>query len=146
MIVGKSGSGKTGVIQNLAQLYTTIPININLCLSKELLELTKKQRQLKLSEILAQAVTGAGEKVFLDNIEILFDVELKQDPLRLLQGLSRNLTVVASWNGTFNNGKLTYAEPGHREYRSYDLTDTLVVCMSGETTIDLKQSSEDKRV
>ncbi len=55
--------------------------------------------------------------------------------LRLLQGLSRNLTVVASWNGTFEKGKLTYAEPGHREYRSYDLTDTLVVSMSGEATV-----------
>jgi len=52
--------------------------------------------------------------------------------LRLLQGLSRNLTVVASWNGTIEKGKLTYAEPGHREYKSYDLTDTLVVSMSGE--------------
>jgi hypothetical protein len=37
--------------------------------------------------------------VLLDNIELLFDVHLKQDPLRLLQGLSRNKTVVATWNG-----------------------------------------------
>ena len=101
LIVGKCGTGKTSVIQNVAKLHDTEPININLCLSKELLELTKKQRQLKLSEILAQAVNGNGDRVFLDNTEILFDVELKQDPLRLLQGLSRNSTVVASWNGTF---------------------------------------------
>ncbi|HZJ90162.1 MAG TPA: BREX-3 system P-loop-containing protein BrxF, partial [Oscillospiraceae bacterium] len=94
-----------------------------------------KQRQLKLAEILAEAVNGKGNKVFLDNTEILFDVELKQDPLRLLQGLSRNLTVVASWNGTFEKDKLTYAEPGHPEYRSYDLTDTLVVSINGEATI-----------
>ncbi|MEN6474686.1 MAG: BREX-3 system P-loop-containing protein BrxF, partial [Syntrophaceae bacterium] len=37
--------------------------------------------------------------VLLDNIEILFDVSLKQDPLRLLQGLSRNTTLVAAWSG-----------------------------------------------
>jgi len=140
LIVGKGGTGKTTVIQNLAKLHNSDPININLSLSKELLELTEKQRQLKLAEILAQAVNGNGDKVFLDNIEILFDVELKQDPLRLLQGLSRNLTVVASWNGTFENGKLTYAEPGHREYRSYDLTDTLFVSMCGEATADFKDT------
>ena len=134
LIVGKSGSGKTSVIQNLTEKYKTDPININLHLSKKLLELTGKQRQLKLAEILAQAVKGDGDKVFLDNIEILFDVELKQDPLRLLQGLSRNLTVVTSWNGTFEQGRLTYAEPGHREYRSFNLTDTLVVTMNSETT------------
>jgi len=146
LIVGKSGTGKTSVIQHLAKLHKTDPININLRLSKELLELTEKQRQLKLSEILVQVVNGTGVKVFLDNIEILFDVELKQDPLRLLQGLSRNLIVVASWNGAFDKGKLTYAELGHREYRSYDLTDTLIVSMSGEATVDFKQSSEDKLV
>jgi DNA polymerase III delta prime subunit len=146
LIVGKGGTGKTTVIQNLAKLHNTDPININLRLSKELLELTEKQRQLKLSEVLGQTVNGNGDKVFLDNIEILFDVALKQDPLRLLQGLSRNLTVVASWNGTFEKGKLIYAEPGHREYRSYDLTDTLVVSMSGKATVDFKQSSEDKLI
>jgi DNA polymerase III delta prime subunit len=141
LIVGKCGTGKTEVIQNLAKIHKTEPVNINLILSKELLELTEKQRQLKLSETLAQAVKGLEERVFLDNIEILFDVDLKQDPLRLLQGLSRNLTVVSTWNGTYNKGRLTYAEPGHREYRSYTLSDTLVVTMSGEATIDFKKTS-----
>lgn len=146
LIVGKGGSGKTSVVQNLAKQHDAEPVNINLSLSKELLELTEKQRQLRLPKILAQTVSGNKDTVFLDNIEILFDVELKQDPLRLLQGLSRNLTVVASWNGTFKRGRLTYAEPSHREYRSYDLTDTLVVSMSGEATVDFKQSNEDKLI
>lgn len=136
LIAGKSGSGKTSVVQNLAKMHGAKPININLHISKELLELTEKQRQLKVSEILSQTVNNIGDKVFLDNIEILFDVKLKQDPLRLLQGLSRNLTVVTSWNGTYEKGKLTYAEPGHREYRSYDLTYTLVFNMSGEAAVD----------
>ena len=146
LVVGKSGTGKTQLLREISTNLSIPMININLSLSKELLELTEKQRQLKLAEILAQAVNGNGDKVFLDNIEILFDVDLKQDPLRLMQGLSRNLTGVASWNGTFEKGKLTYAEPGHREYRSYDLTDTLVVSMSGEATVDFKQSSEDKLI
>lgn len=146
LIVGKSGTGKTSVLHNVAKLHGAAPVNVNLRLSKELLELTEKQRQLKLSQLLAQAVNGTCEKVFLDNIEILFDVQLKQDPLRLLQGLSRNLTIVASWNGTFDRGKLTYAEPGHREYRNYDSTDTLVVSMGGKATIGFKESSEDKTV
>ena len=146
LLVGVTDSGKTDVLRDVSEAFESSIINVNLALSKELLELTEKQRQLKLSRILAQSVNGTGEKVFLDNIEILFDVELKQDPLRLLQGLSRNLTVVASWNGTFDKGKLIYAEPGHREYRSYDLTDTMVVSMSGEATVDFKQSSEDKLI
>jgi hypothetical protein len=74
--------------------------------------------------------------VVLDNLEIIFAKDLKQDPLRLLQGLSRNRTVVASWNGTASGGRLLYAETGHPEYRSYDSVDALIVKMDGTATID----------
>jgi len=62
-------------------------------------------------------------------------VKLKQDPLKLLQILSRNHTVISTWNGTFVNSKLTYAEPGHSEYISYEITDTLVVSMDDKASI-----------
>ena len=74
------------------------------------------------------ATTHAAQAglVLLDNIEILFDVHLKQDPLRLLQGLSRNKTVVAAWNGSIVDGHMTYAVPDHPEYRRYPIRDFLV--------------------
>ncbi len=144
LLVGRSGSGKTAVIQKLAQGHGLPLINVNLSLAKELLELTEKQRLLKLSDILHQVVRKSGKIAFLDNIEILFDTGLQQDPLRLLQGLSRNQIVIATWNGALGEGRLTYGEPGHKEYRSYELSDTLVVSMNGEATVDIKYSSEDK--
>jgi len=140
LLVGECGSGKTSIIQNVAQQNNAELININLHLSKALLEPTTKQRPLKIPEILAQIVNGTSGIVFLDNIEILFDVALKQDPLRLLQGLSRKRTVLTSWNGTFKNRKLMVAEPGHPEYRNYDAADILIVTMNGEATIDVEQS------
>ncbi len=139
LMVGESGSGKTSAIQNLANQHKTASININFCLSEALLNLTERQRKLELPEILRRTIESRGNKAFLDNIEILFDADLDQNPLLLLQRLSRNLTIVASWNGKFENGKLTYADLGHREYKSYDITDTtdvLIVSMSGETNLD----------
>ena len=41
--------------------------------------------------------------VLLDNTEILLDPALEQDSGRLLQLVSRNRTIVASWNGTFDD-------------------------------------------
>lgn len=127
LLVGRSGSGKTGVLQGVAAEFGTSIININLALSSELLELTAKQRSLRLPSILNQVADKAGLPVVLDNLEILFDKNLKQDPLRLLQGISRNSAVIASWNGTFDKGRLFYAEIGHPEYRCYDSIDTLIV-------------------
>ena len=92
-----------------------------------MLELTERQRALQLPQILREIVNMASsEIILLDNIEIIFDVGLKQDPLRLLQGLSRNKTVIAAWNGTIVEDSLTYALPGHPEYRRYPIHDFIV--------------------
>jgi hypothetical protein len=134
LVVGRSGSGKTGVLRDVAEEFGTSVVNVNLALSGELLELTAKQRSLRLPGILDQIADQAQSPVVLDNLEILFDKDLKQDPLRLLQGISRNRAVVASWNGIMNSGRLFYAETGHPEYRSYDSVDALIVSMDGTAT------------
>ena len=134
LLVGKSGSGKTAALRHLASLLESEVINVNLSLSASLLELNAKQRVLRLPELLGRLTDKAKLPVVLDNLEILFGRDLRQDPLRLLQGLSRNHSVVASWNGVVSGGKLQYAEPGHPEYRCYDSVDALIVTMDGAAT------------
>ena len=103
-------------------------ININLELSRRLLELTQRQRSLQVQRLLKEIIGNTNNKaVFLDNLEILFDVSLKLDPLKCLQGLARNRTIVAVWNGSFENNYLIYAEPSHPEYRRYLKSDFLVL-------------------
>ena len=135
LLVGETGSGKTGVLRGVAEELGPSVININLALAGELLELTAKQRSLRLPDILHQITAQDRLPVVLDNLEILFDKDLKQDPLRLLQSLSRHRTVLASWNGTINSGRLLYAETGHPEYRSYESVDALIVGMDGTATV-----------
>lgn len=146
LLVGKTGSGKTSVLRDVAEGYGTTVININLALSSELLELTAKKRSLQLPELLGDIVDKALSPVVLDNLEILFDKDLKQDPLRLMQGISRNRTIVASWNGTMTSERLLYAESGHTEYRSYDSVDVLIVRMdsayAGDPAIIMRERGE----
>jgi len=93
-----------------------------------MLDLTERQRTLQLPRLLAEILTlSTTEVILLDNIEILFDVSLKQDPLRLLQGLSRNKTLVVAWSGSINKGHMIYATPDHPEYRRYPIQDFLIV-------------------
>ena len=87
----------------LKAVFASGNLDVNLALSGELLELTAKQRSLRLPGILDQIADQAHSPVVLDNLEILFDNDLKQDPLRLLQGISRNRAVVASWNGAMKS-------------------------------------------
>lgn len=127
LLVGEAGSGKTDILRDVASEFNTSVVNVNLALSSQLLELTAKQRPLRLPKIFGQIVDNANSPVVLDNLEILFDKTLKQDPLRLLQGISRNRSVVASWNGTVTDGMLFYAGPNHPEHWRYESVDALIV-------------------
>jgi len=128
LVVGPSGAGKTASLRAVAARTGTTLLNVNLELSRHMLDLTVRQRALKAPRLLSD-IANAGNPVLilLDNTEMLFDVSLKQDPLRLLQGLSRNRTVVATWSGAIEDTCLTYAVPDHLEYRRYPTKDLLIV-------------------
>ena len=134
LVVAPVGAGKTTALQAVRNRTGAPLVNVNLELSRRMLELTKCQRALQLLPLLREIVgNGGDEAILLDNIEVIFDISLQQNPLRLLQELSRNKTVVAAWNGTIVEGSLTYAAPGHSEYKRYPIRDFLVV--SPEMTI-----------
>jgi predicted ATP-binding protein involved in virulence len=128
LLVAPAGAGKTAILQDVRERTGVPLLNVNLELSRRMLDLTERQRALQLPRLLSDLVnaTQAGV-VLLDNIEVLFHPSLKQDPLRLLQGLSRHRTVVAACSGSINRGNMVYAAPDHPEYRRYALQDLLVV-------------------
>ncbi|MCY4192217.1 MAG: BREX-3 system P-loop-containing protein BrxF [Rhodospirillaceae bacterium] len=127
LVVAPTRSGKTSALHDFRDRTGAPLINVNLLLSRGMLELTRRQRRLQLPRLLGKVVgTDDGDTILLDNIEIIFDDGLKQDPLRLLQGLSRNKTVVATWNGAIVENALTYADPDHPEYRRYPMRDLLI--------------------
>ncbi len=128
MLVAPAGAGKTAALRDVHQRRATPLVNVNLELSRRMLDLTERQRALQLPRLLSELVsTSESDVILLDNIEVLFDVSLKQDPLRLLQGLSRNKTVVAAWSGSIDGEHIVYATPDHPEYRRYPLGGMIVV-------------------
>lgn len=132
LIVGPHGSGKTKVLQDIAETKGFTRINVNLEVGKRLLEVPEKRRAFKLESVLDAIIeeNGKGQStVLLDNIELLFSPELQVDPLHILENIGRTQPVVVSWPGSSANGALTYAEPGHPEYRIYREFDSYIVNM-----------------
>lgn len=128
IVVAGGGGGKSAALREASRRLGAPLINVNLEISREMLQLTERQRAMKTPRILEKIVDAPGSDiVLLDNLETLFDVSLKQDPLRLLRGISRNKTVGAAWSGAIRNDRLIYATPDHREYREYPVSDLMVV-------------------
>lgn len=139
LVAGPSRAGKTSSIREVCGARGWPVINLNLQLSERLLELTRRQRAISVPR-LVDGIVGSegGDTVALDNVELLFDPELAVDPLRLLQGISRDRTLIVAWPGEFDGTNLTYARPGHPEAKRYDRPDAIIVA-AGEPRPDHSQ-------
>jgi hypothetical protein len=131
LVAGPTGSGKTPLLKELCRRQDIPYLNVNLALSQRLLDLTSKERPLRVRRLLDDVIREqAGDVIVLDNIELLFDPALHQDPLVCLQALSRNKTLIVAWSGTYDEKRvLTYAEPGHPESRRYERPEVIVIAL-----------------
>lgn len=128
LLVALAGTGKIAVLQDVHERTGASLINVNLELSRRMLELTEHQRALQLPDLLAEIPNETqADLILLDNIELLFDVLLKQDALWLLQCLSRNKTVVAAWSDSIDGKHIIYATPEHPKFKRYRIQDFMVV-------------------
>jgi len=128
ILVGSAEKDKAKLLNQIHQATGAPIFNINLELSRRMLDLTERQRVLKLNRLLADLVDSANaDVVLLDNIEILFDINLKQDPLKLLQALARGKTIIVAWNGRIDEKYLYYATYEHPEYKKYPLQDYIAI-------------------
>jgi hypothetical protein len=136
LLIVAAPAGKTAALLEVSKRTGYPRININLELSSRLLEFTERQRSLQTAKLVGEIVASVpGSVALLDNVEILFDVSLKLEPLQCLRNVSRNRTIVVAWNGNIASDKaarvyLSYAEPGHPEFRRYQADDIVYVSPS----------------
>jgi hypothetical protein len=131
-LVGQSSNARSDVLATLAGNHKWPVVNLGLAFSQQLLDVPRRHRATTAPQVLADLLGGvSGDVLLLDHIEVLFTPELAQDPVRLLQGLSRNRTLVVSWPGVRNGTTLVYAEPGHPEYYKQPIAELVYVEISG---------------
>ncbi|MDM8101340.1 BREX-3 system P-loop-containing protein BrxF [Oceanobacillus oncorhynchi] len=105
-------------------------VNVNYELSEMLKDLSIKRRPRKVNELLKRIVREKNaDTLVLDHTEILFDPQLHQNPVLLLEDISRNFTLIVGWKGQCYNRKLVYGEPEHDEYFTHDNTEGIIIEM-----------------
>ena len=135
LLVAPVGTGKTAVLCQAAEHLGGRLVNLNLELSRRLLDLdlAARERVLRFFDVFDDVLGLDEPAVFLCHTEMLFDPAFQQDPLRLLRQLSRVRTVVAAWSGAVDGAFLTYAEPWHREHQRYPKDGVALVDMAANT-------------
>lgn len=133
LVVGSSHTGKSHLLFSVADELNIPCVNIGIELSSRLLDVSPKQKALQLPNLLAEQLPPESSIAVLDNIEILFDTSLHNNPLKLLQKLSRNTTIVTAWPGEMKEGTLIYATSDHPEYREYPSPEAIIFDLNTHT-------------
>jgi len=136
LIVGQCNCGKTSLIREIGEELNLVIINVNLELSRSLLNMSNKERMMHAQTVFNTIIEKnsiQGGVVLLDNLEILFDCALKIDPIKVLIDLSRYYCVVATLNGNLEDESIIYGQIGHKEYRKYSAKELLIFHMNKKT-------------
>ena len=68
-----------------------------------------------------------GDAGFLVDLDILFWPEARSNALQLLRSLSRTAPRIAQWPGNLIGKRLTYSEPGRRDFFDATIDDAVIV-------------------
>lgn len=68
-------------------------------------------------------------KLFIKDIDVLFNPDYKLDVLRYFYGLARVKKVVVEWNGLISNGYLQYSETEYLDYKRYSIDKYDIICV-----------------
>ena len=121
LLVGSSSVKVNELLEKICAKHNTAPLNIGHLLSKALTVLSQRQRCLMAAEILRNLLDEQANSslLFIKNIEVLFDANLKLDPLDLLKRNAKSRKLIAVWPGQIQEERLVYADFGHSERQSY---------------------------
>ena len=129
IVVANSGSGKTALLTEFAGSRDLPIINVGSELSNLLVPIASSQRSFEVMCILRDMLSPHRNRgvVVLDNIEVMFDAELKINPFDTIKRLAHALTVVVAWPGNFRDGRLLYAKAGHPEHCDVGIDGAIVL-------------------
>ncbi|MGI8739737.1 MAG: BREX-3 system P-loop-containing protein BrxF [Gammaproteobacteria bacterium] len=121
LVVGNRGSGKTALLRLFAERRKLTILNLGSELGKRLLTPPLFQRGRQAGTELRALIQGqtGNDFLLLDNLEVLFDATLVLNPLDLLRKEARARKIIAVWPGEMRDGRLSHADIGHPEHRSY---------------------------
>ena len=70
-----------------------------------------------------------ADSLILSNYEMLFDPRYQIDPIRFFIEIARSKYLVILWCGDLKGETLTYAEPGHPDYKQYRVSSNDLICL-----------------
>ena len=133
ILLGAFGSGKTGLLKDVASEIGAAYINLNLLLTDRLLAIPRSQHAdgvtaQQLIDLICEEASPDGRPLFIDNLEILFSPELgKINPIDTFKRISRQRVVVLALPARRQGLSAVYSLVGREDYMSIPLEDYITI-------------------
>ncbi|WP_286230460.1 BREX-3 system P-loop-containing protein BrxF [Neobacillus mesonae] len=115
-------------VKKFAETHSLPYINVNIEISRILQYIPVDRRSFQITEVFQQLIDKYPDSVIcLDYYELLFDNSLAIDPMILIKNNSRYKTLIISWRGKIIGDTLIHAEPGHPEYKKFNVQDAIII-------------------
>ena len=123
LLSGPPRSGKSNLLEQLAERRQARVLSVGAALGRELLTVPSTRRHLHAPDMLKELADRFVSQgiLLVDNIELLFDRALHLSPLDLLRRHAHARRVIAVWPGELREGRLSYATTGHPEHQDYGI-------------------------
>ena len=123
LLIGPPQSGKSALLAQLSERLDADVLHVGAMLGRKLVSMPSTRRHVQVSDLLKDLVDETAHEgiLLLDNIELLFDRNLRLSPLDLLKRQAHARRVIAVWPGEIRESRLSYATTGHPEHQEYGI-------------------------
>ena len=104
-------------------------VALNVPMAKLLLAVKPGRRTMRMELCMQKALRELPDDVVIKDFDVLFHPDYEIDVLRILISLHRTKPFRVLWPGSYEDGKLSYAEEGFQDYKVYELADYDVACV-----------------
>lgn len=131
IISGGFKSGKTHLLKKLAIDFEYLYLNLNLLLSKKLLQINEDSYVTQSQDVIKEIFDDLNDKIILvDNIELLFSKEVASlNPVEVFKNLARDKLIIMSLPGKLKGDKIEYSTLDRIDYKLMDVSGLTVIHM-----------------
>lgn len=104
-------------------------VSINRKLAEALQPFTFKKRTMRMQQILQKIIGELPEDSIICEFDAMFHPEYRIDVLQTLIAACRTKPFSVIWPGTYEDGKLIYAEEGRPDYKVYEIANYDITCV-----------------
>ena len=107
-------------------------ISMNVPIAKKLIQYDKADITTHIADCILQLVQALPKNSVIKDFDVLFNPDYAVDVLQVLILACKQCEFRVIWPGTYNDGKLVYAEANSADYKVYRIDDYDITCVIEE--------------